>query len=125
MIHLNLELSSCLVLLVTGMVLGGFFDLYRTFRSTVKVNKLFDFMGDLIFWVLALILITPLVYWGTWLELRLYVWLLLLAGLVLYFLVFSKSMLSWYLRFWRGMSWLPKNIMKFLWHIWMFIRKLV
>ena len=64
----KVQMSTSVLLLLTGMVLGGFLDLYRVFRATVKVNKLIDFFGDLIFWILAVILLTPLIFWSTWLD---------------------------------------------------------
>lgn len=91
------------------MILGGFFDLYRVFRSTIKVNKLIDSVGDLFFWLCALILLGPLLYWSTWLELRFYVWLALGAGMVFYMMVFSPKLIWVYLRFWKAITWLPRQ----------------
>lgn len=91
------------------MILGGFFDLYRVFRSTIKVNKLIDAIGDLLFWLLSLLLLGPLIYWSTWLELRFYVWLALGAGLFFYLAVFSPKLIRIYLRFWKAITWLPRQ----------------
>jgi len=91
------------------MILGGFFDLYRVFRSTIKVNKLIDSIGDLLFWFFALLLLGPLIYWSTWLELRFYVWLALGAGLFFYLAVFSPKLIRIYLRFWKAITWLPRQ----------------
>lgn len=123
--HLNSELSSCLILLITGIFMGGFFDLYRVFRSTVKVNRFIDLIGDLFFWISALFMISPLIYWGTWLELRFYVWILIITGLTIYFWSFSKLLIPFYLRFWRVMSWFPKCIIKNFWRIWLWVRKVI
>lgn len=108
--YVNLQFNSFLILILTGMVLGGFFDLYRVFRSTIRVNKLIDTLGDLLFWGLSLLLLGSLIYWSTWLELRFYVWLALGAGLLIYLMVFSPKLIRIYLRFWRAISWLPRQI---------------
>lgn len=96
------------------MILGGFFDLYRVFRSTIKVNKLIDSIGDLLFWLCSLMLLGPLIYWSTWLELRFYVWLALGAGLVFYMMVFSPKLILVYLRFWKAITWLPRQFINLM-----------
>lgn len=106
----KVQMSTSVLLLLTGMVLGGFLDLYRVFRATVKVNKLIDFFGDLIFWILAVILLTPLIFWSTWLELRLYVWLFLLIGLLMYYFLFSQILIPFFLKFWHAVTWVPRQL---------------
>lgn len=112
--YVNLQFNSFLLLILTGMIFGGLFDLYRVFRSTIRVNKIIDAIGDLLFWLLSLMLLGPLIYWSTWLELRLYVWLALGAGLVFYLMVFSPKLIRIYLRFWRTITWLPRQIMNLI-----------
>lgn len=108
--YVNLQFNSFLLLILTGMILGGFFDFYRVFRSTIKVNKLIDSIGDLFFWLFSLLLLGPLIYWSTWLELRFYVWLALGAGLFFYLAVFSPKLIRIYLRFWKAITWLPRQV---------------
>jgi spore cortex biosynthesis protein YabQ len=110
--YVAVQLSSFLTLLLTGMVLGGFFDLYRVWRSTVKVNWVITAGGDLVFWLLALLLATPLIFWSTWFDLRLYVWLAIAGGLILYFMVFSRLALPGLVRFWRVVTWLPRQVVR-------------
>lgn len=105
------------------MVLGGFFDLYRVFRSTIKVTKFIDTLGDLLFWLLSLLLLGPLIYWSTWLELRFYVGLALGAGLVVYFMVFSPKLIRIYLRFWKTITWLPRQVINVMHRIYFMIEK--
>lgn len=108
--YVNFQFNSFLILFLSGMFLGGFFDLYRVFRSTIRVNRVIDNLGDLIFWFLSLLLMGPLFYWSTWLELRFYVWLALGAGLLLYFTVFSPKLIGTYLKFWKAITWWPRQI---------------
>lgn len=112
--YVNLQFNSFLILILTGMVWGGLFDLYRVFRSTIRVNKAIDALGDLLFWSLSLLLVSPLIYWSTWLELRFYVWLALGAGLAVYFVIFSPKLIPVYLRFWRTITWLPRQVLNFI-----------
>jgi spore cortex biosynthesis protein YabQ len=108
--YVNLQFNSFLLLFLTGMILGGFFDLYRVFRSTIRVNKIIDSLGDLLFWLFSLMLLAPLIYWSTWLELRFYVWLALGLGLFFYLMVFSPKLIRVYLRFWKAITWVPRQI---------------
>lgn len=112
--YVNLQFNSFLLLILTGMILGGFFDLYRVFRSTIKVNRLIDYLGDLLFWICSLILLGPLIYWSTWLELRFYVWLGLGVGLAFYLTVFSPVLIRFYLRFWKAITWLPRQLINLM-----------
>ena len=109
---LSQQLSAWVLLLFTGMALGVYFDLYRVFRSRIRVNRWIDACGDLFFWVLAAILAAPLLYWSTWLELRLYVWLTVGGGVAFYFLVFSRLMIPHYRRFWKLMTWAPGKLIQ-------------
>jgi spore cortex biosynthesis protein YabQ len=115
--YVTTQLSSFLILLLTGLVLGGFFDLYRTWRGTVKVSRKMTVVGDLLFWLVALITATLLIFWSTWLELRLYVWLAVALGLVLYLTTFSSLFIPWFVKLWRillcwprQMGWLKQSL---------------
>jgi spore cortex biosynthesis protein YabQ len=108
--YVTTQLSSFLILLITGMLLGSFFDFYRVLRGVVRAGALFTMAGDLFFWLGAFVLAVPLIYWSTWLELRFYVWVALLLGLLLYFPVFSPLLIPLYLKFWRTVTWLPRRL---------------
>ena len=102
-----LQLNTFLVLLFTGILWGIFFDLYRVFRSQIRVNRAIDIIGDVIFWILAAILIIPFIYWATWLELRLFVWIIILLGLILYFTCLSSILIPVFKIFWQAVNWFP------------------
>ncbi|MCL6589920.1 MAG: hypothetical protein K6U80_08205 [Firmicutes bacterium] len=125
----QLQLSSCLILLVAGMAWGGIFDLYRVFGGKLfgntrgKTRRLIYFISDLFFWGIALVLIIPLIFWAAWLELRLYVWLLLFIGLLLYFALFSPIMIPLFLRLWRTLAWGPGWVLRQHRRLWLFIKK--
>jgi spore cortex biosynthesis protein YabQ len=121
----TLQLNAFLVLLFTGVVWGGFFDLYRVFRSWIKVNKTIDFIGDLIFWILAVFLVIPLIYWGTWLELRLYVWIAILLGLVLYFSFLSRLFIPLFKVFWQIIGWLPGMVINLIGQFSLTVQRLI
>lgn len=104
---IHLQLNTFLVLLFTGILWGIFFDLYRVFRSRIRVNRVIDGMGDVIFWILAAMLIIPFIYWATWLELRLFVWFIIILGLILYFVYLSSILIPVFKIFWQAVNWFP------------------
>ena len=111
---IHLQLNTSLVLLFTGVIWGAFFDLYRVFRSQIRVNRLIDAIGDIIFWIFVAILIIPFIYWATWLELRLFVWIIILFGLIFYFTCLSSIMIPFFKVFWRAASWFPGRIINIM-----------
>lgn len=122
--YVNFQFNSFLILFLAGMILGGFFDFYRVFRSTIRVNQVIDNLGDLLFWLVALLLLGPLFYWSNWLELRFYVWLALGAGLLFYFTVFSPKLIKAYLKFWKALSWGPRQFVNLIQHLKLLIVKM-
>jgi spore cortex biosynthesis protein YabQ len=129
--HINVQLSSLLIVLLAGMIFGVFFDFYRVFRGKIIEKKgryrtrirSLNIIGDLCFWGLAFILITPIIFWGTWLELRFYVWLLILIGIGLYLTFFSPVIIPLILGLWRILAWAPQKLGIVIWRIKIFSKK--
>ncbi len=122
---IHLQLNIFLVLLFTGILWGIFFDLYRVFRSRIRVNRVIDGMGDVIFWILAAMLIIPFIYWATWLELRLFVWFIIILGLILYFVYLSSILIPVFKIFWQAVNWFPGIIINILSRLKYNLRKLL
>ncbi|NMB45783.1 MAG: spore cortex biosynthesis protein YabQ [Firmicutes bacterium] len=82
------------VTITAGLSLGLLFDLYRLWRRATRPQRMVTALSDILFWMIA----TPLTYvyllMGNWGELRFYVFLGLLLGLFLYFMVFSVLVLN-------------------------------
>lgn len=114
------------------MSFGVFFDGYRVLRGKIIGKKSrnrtrvrgLNFFGDLCFWGLAFVLIAPIIFWGTWLELRLYVWLVILAGFGLYLALFSPVVIPWILALWKILAWLPQKLGIVIWRLKIFSKKI-
>jgi spore cortex biosynthesis protein YabQ len=119
----RLQFSAFIVLLFTGMVWGGFFDLYRVFRSRIRVSRIVNFIGDLVFWFLTAFLVIPLIFWGCWLELRLYVWIAILIGFLIYFIFLSRIFIPLFRVFWQIVGWLPGVLANFFWRLGLIVRR--
>ncbi|HBF36927.1 MAG TPA: hypothetical protein DDW50_06360 [Firmicutes bacterium] len=110
----HLQLNTFLLLLFTGIIWGAFFDLYRVFRSRIQINRVVDFIGDIIFWILAAVIIIPFIYWATWLELRLFVWIVIVLGLIIYFIFLSDILIPIFKVFWDIIGWFPQKIVNLI-----------
>lgn len=125
MTYIYQQLSAFTILLIAGMVLGAFFDLYRVFRSRIKVNGMIDGIGDIIFWLVSLVMMIPLLYWGVWLELRLYVWIAVTLGVFGYFFMFSRICIPVYRRFWISAMWLPNLLINMVYGLMLFVGRFI
>jgi spore cortex biosynthesis protein YabQ len=130
--HINVQLSSILIMILAAMIFGVIFDMYRVFRGKIlgkkgrcRARKLgFHWTGDLVFWVLVFIVVTPIIFWGTWLELRFYVWLIFLAGIGLYLVLFSPVVILWILGLWNILTWVPRKLAMGIWRIKIFSKQM-
>lgn len=88
------QLYAFFLVLLSGVLLGLFFDCYRLFRQLLKPRKHTTFVCDLLFFVL----VTPLLLFSALLAnggaLRLYVILGFSFGVALYLLLFSRVVLA-------------------------------
>lgn len=73
-----------------GLLLGLLFDCYRVARGRLRPGALATLLGDLLFWLVALIVTFALLVVGNWGELRLYVWVGFLLGAFGYRLLLSR-----------------------------------
>jgi len=70
---------------MTGILLGGLFDCYRVLRGTFKPKVLVTWFTDLLYWLIATAVVFIALVFSNWGELRFYVFIGILGGLVLYY----------------------------------------
>ena len=66
------------------------FDIYRLIAKQCKLKKLGIMLGDIVFWLLFTPLAFLFLLWGNWGEVRLYVLIGLIAGVILYLHCLSR-----------------------------------
>ena len=88
------QLYSLIIYLLTGIVMGVLFDIFRIFRRTFKTNDFITYIEDFIFWILTGILIIYVLFTFSKGELRIYNFVGLSIGTVLYLILFSKKFIS-------------------------------
>ncbi len=73
-----------------GAVAAFGYDYYRAFRQACRLKKFSTFLGDLFFWLITTAMVFALLLRANWGEMRMYVFLGLGLGALLYFHLFSK-----------------------------------
>ncbi len=101
-----------------GVVAGFCYDLYRVTRGTLKLRKIGTALGDILFWVVLTGVVFTLLLMGNWGEVRLYVFLGLTLGAVLYLNVLSRSTTSLLQLTFKTVHRLWKLFIKLLSSIW-------
>lgn len=76
-----------------GLFTGILFDLYRVIRGFQVSNKLLCFLEDLMFWILAAIIIFIFLLCSSDAIMNFNVYVFIAAGLYLYFTFFSKKLI--------------------------------
>lgn len=88
---LSSQVSSFLITVCIGVILGLIFDLYRIFRGFIKPKWYVTQIGDLIFWILSTIIAFIILLQGNFGEVRIYVFIGFSLGLFSYIKLFSKK----------------------------------
>lgn len=73
-----------------GLIAGLFYDIYKTFRYFSKPSKWITYIGDLLFWIIMSLLFFYILVRVNWGEIRGYIILGFLIGVLIYKKIFSK-----------------------------------
>lgn len=82
---MNDQLYTFLLLAAAGGVLSFVFDCYRVTRNYFRLRWFGTAVGDLLYWLLATVVVFLALLKGNWGEIRLFTFLGLLSGAGLYF----------------------------------------
>ncbi len=77
-----------------GLIIGFVFDIFRILRKVVKTANFITYLEDILFWILAAIIIFALVFITNNGELRWYEFLGVLLGVIFYNLIFSSYVIK-------------------------------
>ena len=90
MTPLEQQIINFLVTVGLGLVMGIIFDFYYVLRCLLKLRKIFIHIGDLFIWLFMIALVFATLIYINWGEMRFYVFLGIILGTLIYYLVFSK-----------------------------------
>lgn len=83
--ELTSQVTTFVITIVTGVVLGVLFDFYRVLRGNYDPKTLLTWFTDLLYWFVATVVILVALVFSNWGELRFYVFLGIISGLGLYY----------------------------------------
>lgn len=78
------------IMTATGFLLGVLFDCYRVLRGTVRLKTWSTALADLLYWLIATVVVFGILLFSNGGELRLYVFIGLFAGAALYYRLASN-----------------------------------
>ena len=84
------QLINMLLFILTGIVIGVLFDIFRIIRRSFKTPDFLTYIEDIVFWLLAGIILLFTIFTFNNGEIRLYIFVSMLFGLTLYILTLSK-----------------------------------
>ncbi len=94
MIPFTQDVSSFYATIYGGLLIGLLFDINRSLKSNFKILKYFSIVFNIIFWILATVIIFITVNAVESFDLRYYHFVALLIGFILYYNTISKIVLK-------------------------------
>jgi len=91
---LRVQIFNFLLALIIGCFIGMFFDVYRVMRTLFKPKGSLIPIFDLLWWLFVTIFVFTTLLWGTWGEVRFYLFIGIVAGSTLYFKKLSQSFMQ-------------------------------
>ena len=79
---------------VGGIVIALIYDIFRIMRKAFKTGNLMTYIEDILFWLLVAIVMFTMVYYSNEGELRSYLFIGTLLGVVFYALLLSKPIMN-------------------------------
>ena len=88
------QLYVFLLFILTGIIIGILFDVFRIFRRSFKTNDFFTYVQDLLFWILTGCILLFSIFNFNNGELRSYIFLGIILGIILHLLILSKYFIN-------------------------------
>ena len=83
-----------LVFSLTGIAIGILFDFFRILRRSIKTSNIVTYIQDILFWILTGIIILYSVWYFNNGELRIFVFLGLIIGILIYMTTLSSIIIK-------------------------------
>lgn len=87
-----------LVFSLTGVAIGVLFDFFRILRRTIKTANIITYIEDILFWVLTGILILYNIWYFNNGEIRIYMFLGIILGVLIYMSTLSNIVVKLFTR---------------------------
>ena len=83
-----------IVFSLTGVVIGILFDFFRILRRSFKTSNIITYFEDVLFWILTGVLILYNIWYFNNGEIRIYMFLGIIMGVLIYMLTLSNILIS-------------------------------
>ena len=83
-----------IVFSLTGVVIGLLFDFFRILRRSFKTSNIITYFEDVLFWILTGVLILYNIWYFNNGEIRIYMFLGIIMGVLIYMLTLSNILIS-------------------------------
>lgn len=83
-----------LIFMVNGIIIGILFDFFRILRKSFKTADLITYIEDILFWILAGIILLYSIFVFNNGEIRLFMFLAVILGTIIYMLIASKYVIK-------------------------------
>lgn len=88
------QLYTLFVFILSGAVIGILFDLFRILRKSFKTPDIITYIEDILFWILTGLFLLYIIFKYSFGQLRIYMFVSLIIGIVIYFLTISKYFIN-------------------------------
>jgi len=89
-VSVSTEAYIFLYSVLSGMLIAFIYDIFRIKRKVVKTAVLFLYIEDILFWIIVVIVMFVLVYYSNEGEIRGYIYIGAIIGIIIYLLLLSK-----------------------------------
>jgi len=79
---------------ISGALIALFYDLFRILRKAVRTGYLFTYLEDLLYWLIVTFIMLMTIYYSNDGELRAYLFIGAIIGVVLYALLLSRIVMA-------------------------------
>ena len=85
-----MQLYSFIIYIISGIIIGIFFDVFRILRKSFKTSDLITYIEDIIFWICTGLFLLYIIFTFNNGEIRSYIIIGILIGILIYMLTISK-----------------------------------
>lgn len=121
-INIYNQLFNLAIFIITGMIIGVLFDIFRIIRKSFKTPDFITYIEDILFWILTGFVLLFTIFTFNNGEIRIYIFVGLILGFILYLLTISKYFIKFsvcVLTFIKKIFYIPIHV------IWNFIKKFI
>lgn len=88
-----------LIFSITGVIIGFLFDFFRILRRSIKTINIVTYIEDILFWVLAGLLILYNIWFFNNGEIRIFMFFGIVIGVLIYMLTLSNILIGIFTKF--------------------------